>query len=75
MKARTYSHEFIVPAANAPSRQATRASAVLALVSTICGGGVLTLPFAFARAGLLLGTVFVAGIARLSVSSAVRVFW
>eukprot|EP00941_MAST-03F_sp_MAST-3F-sp1_P003975 g3975.t1 len=38
-----------------PNRRMNRPAAVFSLVSTIVGGGVLSLPFAFSKAGLVLG--------------------
>ena len=41
-------------------------SAIFGLVSTIVGGGVLSLPFAFAQTGLVLGTALLLGSAAAS---------
>jgi amino acid permease len=52
------SHEFFSPGPHATTRTATAPSAVFNLVSTIIGGGILSLPFAFDKCGLLVALVF-----------------
>ena len=47
--------EWLEPPSDASSRETTRVSAVANLVSTIVGGGVLSLPFAFKKAGCAFG--------------------
>lgn len=45
------------PTFDDPRRTLRKESAVFGLVSTIVGGGVLSLPYAFAQTGLVMGTV------------------
>jgi amino acid permease len=45
--------EFLVPAHDCQSRRSSPSIAIINLVATVCGGGVLSLPMAFSRAGLL----------------------
>uniref|UniRef100_H3HAN2 SAP domain-containing protein n=1 Tax=Phytophthora ramorum TaxID=164328 RepID=H3HAN2_PHYRM len=52
------SHEFFSPGPHATTRTATAPSAIFNLVSTIIGGGILSLPFAFDKCGLLVALVF-----------------
>eukprot|EP00947_MAST-08B_sp_MAST-8B-sp1_P001931 g1931.t1 len=54
-RARAGSGETLSPGARSPSRKSTLPASVFNLVATIIGGGVLSLPFAFAKAGLVLG--------------------
>ena len=51
------------PAFHSPARVGTVRSAVFNLVSTILGGGMLSIPFAFARAGLVGGAVLLCAVA------------
>ncbi|RLN97824.1 hypothetical protein BBJ28_00004957 [Nothophytophthora sp. Chile5] len=52
------SHEFFSPGPHATTRTATAPSAIFNLVSTIIGGGILSLPFAFDKCGLVVATLF-----------------
>ncbi|CAB9516489.1 Putative sodium-coupled neutral amino acid transporter 10 [Seminavis robusta] len=45
--------ELLVPAHDCESRRSSPAIAIFNLVATVCGGGVLSLPMAFSRAGLI----------------------
>lgn len=61
--------ELLVPAHDCESRQSSTAIAIFNLVATVCGGGVLSLPYAFSRAGLIpscLLMLFAAGITNFS---------
>lgn len=61
--------ELLVPAHDCESRRSSPAIAIFNLIATVCGGGVLTLPIAFSRAGLLpsfLMMVFSAGITHFA---------
>ena len=61
--------ELLVPAHDCESRRSSPAIAIFNLVATVCGGGVLTLPQAFSRAGLIpsfLMMVFAAGITNFA---------
>jgi len=49
--------ELLRPGANSPSRQLRLPNAIFNLVCTMCGGGMLSLPFAFRSCGLILGVV------------------
>lgn len=51
------SHEFFSPGPHSKERTASARSAVFNLVSTIIGGGVLSLPYAFDKCGLVLAVV------------------
>jgi len=55
--ARHPSFEFLYPAHDSELRKASPMSAIFNLVATVCGGGVLTLPIAFARAGIIPSTI------------------
>jgi len=48
--------EFLQPAFASPLRKTSFNAATFNLVATIVGGGVLSLPLAFAKAGIVLGT-------------------
>lgn len=54
-----YSHddlvetEVLLPVAQSHKRKGSIMSCTLALVSTICGGGVLSLPYAFSQLGII----------------------
>ncbi|EGZ15992.1 hypothetical protein PHYSODRAFT_509419 [Phytophthora sojae] len=52
------SHEFFSPGPHATTRTATAPSAIFNLVSTIIGGGILSLPFAFDKCGIVVALVF-----------------
>lgn len=47
--------ELLRPSAGSPSRRLLVPNAIFNLVCTMCGGGMLSLPFAFRSCGLLLG--------------------
>ena len=49
--------ELLVPAHDCESRKSSPAIAIFNLVATVCGGGVLSLPQAFLRAGILPSTL------------------
>ena len=49
--------DLLVPALNDASRQSTTPVAIFNLIATIVGGGVLSLPLAFAKLGIGLATV------------------
>ncbi len=51
------SFEFLNPEHDSELRKSSPISAIFNLVATVCGGGVLTLPIAFARVGILPSTV------------------
>ncbi|KAI9914265.1 hypothetical protein PsorP6_008333 [Peronosclerospora sorghi] len=51
------SHEFFSPGPLATTRTATASSAFFNLVSTIIGGGILSLPFAFDKCGLVVAFI------------------
>ena len=51
------SFEFLNPSPDSELRIATPVSSIFNLVATVCGGGVLTLPIAFAKAGIIPATV------------------
>ncbi|OWZ21478.1 Sodium-coupled neutral amino acid transporter [Phytophthora megakarya] len=63
------SHEFFSPGPHATTRTATAPSAIFNLVSTIIGGGILSLPFAFDKCGLVVALVFMAIAASASTFS------
>ncbi|CAH0520012.1 unnamed protein product [Peronospora belbahrii] len=63
------SHEFFSPGPLATTRTATARSAIFNLVSTIIGGGILSLPFAFDKCGLVVALVFTAIAASASTFS------
>ena len=63
---RNASVEFLNPPFPHPSRQSSLSSSIFSLVSTIIGGGVLSLPYAFSQCGLLFSFVFLAVIALAS---------
>lgn len=48
--------EILNPCRDSAMRKTSRLSAIVNLVATICGGGVLSLPFAFQHAGIIPGT-------------------
>jgi amino acid permease len=63
---RNFSKEQLSPSFDDPRRTMHSQSAIFGLVSTIVGGGVLSLPFAFAQTGLVLGTALLLGSAAAS---------
>ena len=63
---RNFSKEQLSPGFDDPRRTMHSQSAIFGLVSTIVGGGVLSLPFAFAQTGLVLGTALLLGSAAAS---------
>ena len=61
--------ELLVPAHDCASRRSSPAIAIFNLVATVCGGGVLSLPQAFGRAGLIPSTLMMllsAGVTHFS---------
>jgi hypothetical protein len=62
--------EAFSPVWAAASRQGTVLSSTFSLVSTILGGGVLSLPYAFREAGLVWGCLLLGGVALASDYSA-----
>jgi hypothetical protein len=58
----SYDEKF-APAFESESRQGTVTTSIFGLVSTILGGGVLSLPYAFSQSGLLLGLVILVVVA------------
>lgn len=58
--------EFILPPQACQSRQASPANSVFVLVSTIIGGGILSLPYTFWKAGCLYGPVMVIALGLIS---------
>ncbi|ETI47999.1 hypothetical protein F443_07878 [Phytophthora nicotianae P1569] len=63
------SHEFFSPGPHATTRTATAPSAIFNLVSTIIGGGILSLPFAFDKCGLVVAFIFMVTAASASTFS------
>ena len=51
------SFEFLNPEHDSELRKSSPVSAIFNLVATVCGGGVLTLPIAFARVGIIPSTI------------------
>jgi hypothetical protein len=49
--------EMLVPPHFCPTRKSTLLTASMNLVATIVGGGVLSLPYAFHKAGIVLATI------------------
>ena len=62
----SFSREQLSPRFDDPRRTLQPQSAIFGLVSTIVGGGVLSLPFAFAQTGIVLGTALLLGSAVAS---------
>jgi amino acid permease len=54
---RTKSVETLSPAHGDPSRTTPVTSSATALLSTMMGGGMLTIPFAYSQVGLLGGLI------------------
>jgi len=52
-----HSLELLYPAHDCKSRKSSPVVAIVGLVATVCGGGVLSLPIAFSRAGIIPSTV------------------
>ena len=52
---RLLSEEFFHPAPECESREGSIFSSVFTLVSTIIGGGMLSLPYAFSKSGIAFG--------------------
>ena len=65
-RGRTGSGEMLSPGPRSPSRKSTLPVAVFNLVSTIIGGGVLSLPWSFAKAGLIPGILSILVAAGMS---------
>ena len=63
---RNASVEFLNPPLAHASRQSSLSSSIFSLVSTIIGGGVLSLPYAFSQCGLVFSFIFLAVIAVAS---------
>jgi len=57
MKTTTAADDILVPEFNSPRRTSTVVVSAFNLTATIMGGGVLSIPYAFSKSGLLLGTV------------------
>ena len=61
--------EFLYPAHDCETRQSSPLVAIVGLVATVCGGGVLSLPIAFSKAGIVPSTllmIFAATITKFS---------
>ncbi|ETW03014.1 hypothetical protein H310_05449 [Aphanomyces invadans] len=56
-EAEKQSYEFFYPSPHSAARQTTVRSAVMNLVTTLIGGGVLLLPFTIAKSGIVVGCV------------------
>ena len=50
-------YNLLVPPFDAPSRQSRPVVAIFNLIATIVGGGVLSLPLAFQKLGVVLATI------------------
>ena len=66
LRARSKSIENFATPFDSELRTGRVSSSVFALVSTIIGGGVLSLPYAFAKAGAVLGPLFLVASAAAS---------
>eukprot|EP00510_Aplanochytrium_minuta_P004818 CAMPEP_0184025260 /NCGR_PEP_ID=MMETSP0954-20121128/12683_1 /TAXON_ID=627963 /ORGANISM="Aplanochytrium sp, Strain PBS07" /LENGTH=586 /DNA_ID=CAMNT_0026308967 /DNA_START=216 /DNA_END=1973 /DNA_ORIENTATION=+ len=60
---------LLTPSMHDSSRTSSRGSAITSLVATMVGGGVLSLPYALSRAGVLLGLFYLILSANLSAFS------
>ncbi|RHZ00360.1 hypothetical protein DYB37_008646 [Aphanomyces astaci] len=56
-EAEKQSYEFFYPSPHSAARQTTVRSAVMNLVTTLIGGGVLLLPFTIAKSGIVVGCI------------------
>ena len=54
---RRHSLEFLYPAHDCETRKSSPLVAIVGLVATVCGGGVLSLPIAFSKAGIVPSTL------------------
>ena len=63
-------HQQALDPREAPPKQGTVKSSIFNLVSTIVGGGVLSLPYAFRQTGFALGAVILGLVAIMSAYSA-----
>lgn len=52
---RTLSREYLSPSMYSTQRQATLGNAIISLITTILGGGVLSLPYTFSKTGIIAG--------------------
>lgn len=59
-------NDLLVPSFDAPSRQSRPIVAIFNLIATIVGGGVLSLPLAFAKLGVGLATILMIGAAIIT---------
>ena len=69
LEKRTSLVEFLYPAHDCETRQSSPLVAIVGLVATVCGGGVLSLPIAFSKAGIVPSTllmIFAATITEFS---------
>jgi len=66
---RTLSAEYLLPSPDSSLRQSSLPTATLALASTIMGGGVLSMPFAFKQAGIVAGLILLCLMAAASAFS------
>ena len=62
--------EAFSPPFHSTNRAGSLLSSVFSLVSTILGGGVLSLPYAFSQAGVVVGALLLVGVAAASDYSA-----
>ena len=60
MGSATVDHEQLVPSHDDEARKGSITSCTLALISTVCGGGVLSLPFAFEKLGIVASVLVLA---------------
>ena len=66
-----HSVEYLIPPPYDPSRRSTVSSSSMSLLSSMIGGGILSLPFAVSRCGVIVGVVL---LAALSVASTFSVY-
>ena len=52
-----HSLEFLYPPPDCETRKSSPLVAIVGLVATVCGGGVLSLPIAFSKAGIMASTL------------------